>query len=54
MNEEGVWQEILQNKYLKTKTLSQVIAKPLDSTFLERFNECKGQNFQLRFSLGRQ
>jgi hypothetical protein len=22
MNEEGVWQELLQNKYLKTKTLS--------------------------------
>jgi hypothetical protein len=31
MNEEGVWQEILQNKYLKTKTLSQVSAKPTDS-----------------------
>jgi hypothetical protein len=33
MNEEGVWQEILQNKYLKTKTLSQVSAKPTDSPF---------------------
>jgi hypothetical protein len=29
INEEGVWQELLQNKYLHSKTLSQVEAKPL-------------------------
>jgi hypothetical protein len=39
MNEEGVWQELIQTKYLKHKTLSQVSAKPTDSSFLERFNE---------------
>jgi hypothetical protein len=33
LNEEGVWQEILHNKYLKNKTLSQVTAKPTDSPF---------------------
>jgi hypothetical protein len=26
LNEEGVWQEILHNKYLQSKTLSQVLA----------------------------
>jgi hypothetical protein len=33
INEQGVCQELLQNKYLKDKTLSQVIAKPSDSPF---------------------
>ena len=33
LNEEGVWQELLINKYLGDKTLSQVHAKPLDSPF---------------------
>jgi hypothetical protein len=30
---EGVWQELLYNKYLKDKTLSQVTAKTTDSPF---------------------
>ena len=33
LNEEGVWQELVYNKYLGGKTLSQVQAKPLDSPF---------------------
>jgi hypothetical protein len=33
LNEEGVWQELLHNKYLRGKTLSQVTAKPTDSQF---------------------
>jgi hypothetical protein len=33
MNEDGVWQELLQNKYLSQKTLSEVQAKPVDSPF---------------------
>jgi hypothetical protein len=33
MHEEGVWQELLYNKYLKNKTLSQVTTKPTDSQF---------------------
>jgi hypothetical protein len=33
VNEEGMWQELLQYKYLKIKTLAQVGAKPIDSPF---------------------
>jgi hypothetical protein len=33
LNEEGVWQELLHNKYLKNTTLSQVTTKPTDSPF---------------------
>jgi hypothetical protein len=33
LNEEGVWEELLRNKYLHSKTLSQVTAKPVDSHF---------------------
>jgi hypothetical protein len=33
LNEEGMWQQILRNKYLMHKTLSQVEAKPTDSPF---------------------
>jgi hypothetical protein len=45
MNEEGVWQEILQNKYLKTKTLSQVSAKPTDSPFWKGLMNVKEEFF---------
>jgi hypothetical protein len=38
LSEEGVWQELLSNKYLHGKMLSQVQAKPNDSPFLERIN----------------
>ena len=31
--EEGVWQTILKRKYIGTKTLSQVVWKPVDSHF---------------------
>ena len=33
LNEEGVWQELIHNKYLHSKKLSQVTAKPMDSSF---------------------
>jgi hypothetical protein len=33
INENGVWQQILHNKYLHSKTLSQVTSKPTDSPF---------------------
>ena len=33
LNEDGVWQELLRNKYLGTKTLAQVEASPTDSPF---------------------
>jgi hypothetical protein len=31
LNTEGTWQSLLSNKYLRTKTLTQVSAKPNDS-----------------------
>jgi hypothetical protein len=33
LNTEGTWQSLLCNKYLRTKTLTQVSAKPNDSHF---------------------
>jgi hypothetical protein len=33
LNEEGMWHVHLHNKYLITKSLSQVQAKPTDSLF---------------------
>jgi hypothetical protein len=33
INEEVMWQELLCNKYLKTKTIAEVQAKPTDSPF---------------------
>jgi hypothetical protein len=33
INEEGMWQELLCNKYLKRKKLAKVHAKPTDSLF---------------------
>jgi hypothetical protein len=33
LNEKGMWQELLRNKYLHTHTLSQVQEKPTDSPF---------------------
>jgi hypothetical protein len=41
LNEDGVWQELLHKKYLQSKTLSQVSAKPNDPPCLEGFNECE-------------
>ena len=33
LNTNGMWQELLANKYLKSKYLTQVKAKPYDSHF---------------------
>jgi hypothetical protein len=33
INEEGMWQELICNKFLKTKNLAKVQAKPTDSPF---------------------
>ena len=45
LHEEGVWQEILQNKYLNNKTLSQVEAKPTDSPFWKGLMKVKDEFF---------
>jgi hypothetical protein len=33
LNEEGIWQELLTNKYLYSKSLAEVNMKPTDSPF---------------------
>jgi hypothetical protein len=47
INEEGMWQELLCNKYLKSKTLAEVQAKPADSPFLEKVDAAKRNIFQI-------
>ena len=45
LNEEGVWQELLKNKYLYSKSLSQVLAKPSDSPFWKGLMRVKEEFF---------
>jgi hypothetical protein len=33
LNEDGIWQELLRNKYIKNKTLGSCVKKPTDSHF---------------------
>ena len=33
LNEDGLWQELLKNKYIKDKTLGSCVKKPTDSYF---------------------
>ena len=51
-NEEGLWQEILRNKYLKNCTLSQISKKAGDSHFWSSLMAVKDQFLNLgRFKL---
>ena len=53
LNKEGVWQELLHNKYLQHKTLSQVEAKPTDSAFWKGLMRVKDEFFHRgSFKLG--
>jgi hypothetical protein len=45
INENGVWQQILHNKYLHSKTLSQVTSKPSDSPFWKGLMKVKEEFF---------
>ena len=47
VNEEGLWQDLLRNKYLKNKTLSQVQKKAGDSQFWMGLMAIKDQFFGL-------
>ena len=49
LNDEGVWQELLHNKYLYDKSLSQVTAKPSDSPFWKGLMKVKDDLFQIGF-----
>jgi hypothetical protein len=45
LNEEGMWQELLHNKYLSQKTLAEVQAKPTDSPFWKGLMRIKNDFF---------
>jgi hypothetical protein len=51
LNEEGVWQEMLHNKYLHTKSLSKITSKPTDSSFWKGFMEVKKISFRGPFTV---
>ena len=46
MNEQGVWHELLTNKYLGGKTLAQVKSKPSDSPFWKGIVAIKDKFFR--------
>jgi hypothetical protein len=46
LNEEGVWQELLHNKYLNTKTLSEVQVNANDSPFWKGLMSVKNDFFK--------
>ena len=51
-NEEGLWQDLLRNKYLKHRTLSQTSKKNGEFTFLVKPDGVKDQFLNLgRFKL---
>ena len=43
LNTNGLWQNLLTNKYLRSKSLSQVKAKPYDSHFLRGLMKIKDE-----------
>jgi hypothetical protein len=45
LNKEGVWQELLQNKYLHSKSLAEVTVKPNDSPFWKGLIKMKDEFF---------
>jgi hypothetical protein len=48
LNEDGVWQQIFQNKYLGGKSLIQVQGKPGDSHFWYGLMKFKNEFFKWR------
>jgi hypothetical protein len=51
LNENGVWEELLQNKYLPSHTLSQVKVKPSNSPFWKGLMRFKDDFFYLEVHL---
>jgi hypothetical protein len=47
LNTDGIWQTMLQNKYLRSKSLTQVEAKPYDSHFLRGLMHIKDEVLSL-------
>jgi hypothetical protein len=48
----GVWSELIHNKYLHSKSLSQVTVKPNDSPFWKGLLKCKDEFFEGLFKIG--
>jgi hypothetical protein len=46
LNEQGMWQELLHNKYLHSKTLSHVQVKPTDSPFWKGIMNVRDEFFK--------
>ena len=44
LTEEGMWQQLLLNKYVKNKTLAQVEVKPMDSPFWKGLMRVKNES----------
>jgi hypothetical protein len=45
LSEEGMWQQLIQNKYLHSKSLSEVTVKPNDSPFWKGLMKIKEDFF---------
>jgi hypothetical protein len=43
LNTDGMWQDLLKNRYLRSKSLTQVKAKPYDSHFLRGLMKIKDE-----------
>ena len=53
LNGDGVWQDLLTNKYLRDKSLTQVQYMPGDSQFWASLMKVKGEFLSMgRFELG--
>ena len=49
LTEDGVWHELLRNKYLNSKSLAQVKVRPTDSPFLKGLMKIKDEFFDLGY-----
>jgi hypothetical protein len=49
LNEDVIWQELLRNKYIHSKKLTQVTTKPLDSPFWKGIMRVKEELFSRAF-----
>jgi hypothetical protein len=53
LSEEGLWQQLLKNKYLSQKTLAEVESKPTNSPFWKGLMKVKGSFFSRgKFKIG--
>jgi hypothetical protein len=53
LSEDGLWKELLKNKYLSQKTFAEVESKPTDSPFWKVLMKVKGELFSIgKFEVG--